>query len=77
MDCYSQLTLEEKIEILENYSKLSKDGFIDECLLRTKSEEITKEKGQTITPLLQMNLLATRVAFELANEFVKLKQQNS
>lgn len=63
------MTLTEKREILDNYKALSKNGNIGDCLLRRVAEE-SVSNGTPI--LLQMNIVASNVAFELAYEYLSL-----
>lgn len=63
------MTLTEKREILDNYKLLSKNGNIGDCLLRRVAEE-SVSNGTPI--LLQMNIVASNVAFELAYEYLSL-----
>ena len=60
------LTLEEKVEILENYKELNSKGMIGDCLLRDKADEFSNEQ----TPILRMQILASNVAFDMAYKYV-------
>lgn len=62
-----ELTLEEKIEILNNHKTLSIAGSIGDCLLRTKAEE-----KYEMASILSMQLYATEVAFDMAQRYVDI-----
>ena len=62
-----ELTLEEKIEILEDHKTLSIKGSIGDCLLRTKAEE-----KYEIASILAMNIYASEVAFDMAQKYIDI-----
>ena len=62
-----ELTLEEKIEILNNHKTLSIAGSIGDCLLRTKAEE-----KYEMASIMSMRLYAMEVAFDMAQRYVDI-----
>lgn len=62
-----ELTLEEKIEILEDHKTLSIKGSIGDCLLRTKAEE-----KYEMASILAMNIYASEVAFDMAQKYIDI-----
>ena len=62
-----ELTLEEKIEILNNHKTLSIAGSIGDCLLRTKAEE-----KYEMASIMSMQLYAMEVAFDMAQRYVDI-----
>lgn len=62
-----ELTLEEKIEILNDHKTLSINGSIGDCLLRTKAEE-----KYEMASILSMQLYASDVAFDMAQRYIDI-----
>jgi len=73
-DFVSNLSIEEKATIIDNYEELSSKGVIGDCLLREKTKEF-KDMNNVQHPIeiIMMNCIATE-AFR--QEYYRLKKIN-
>jgi len=74
-DFVDSISYEEKVQILTDYKQFQKDGFIGDCLLRTKAREYCKfldiQNNEAF-----LEILSKEIGLEFAFKYIQLKEKN-